>query len=132
MTITPMKILMIHGNKKESAKLAIMLKRFEHPVVFADGVDTLEFNPDNYDLIIVDEHLPEGAGVLLLHKFSEKTRSKTIYLSSADEEERIFFQTSLNIYECMGKPIKPMDIAVVACDFFVSSYCEQGNFASLS
>ena len=122
MTISPMKILMVHANREERGKLAIMLARFEHPVTFSDGIDSLEFNPDNYDLIIVDEHLTEGEGILLLHKFSKKIRSKTIYLSSGDEKVRAFYQNSLEIYECMEKPVKPMSLAVVACDFFVSSH----------
>ena len=131
MTVSPMKILMIHANREERGKLAIMLARFEHPVTFSDGIDSLEFNPDNYDLIIVDEHLTGGEGILLLYKFSKKTRSKTIYLSSGDEKVRAFYKNSLELYECMGKPVKPMNLAVVACDFFVSSHFYNGEFATL-
>ena len=132
MNISPMKIMMVYGNREERGKLAIMLARFEHPVTFSDGIDSLELNPDNYDLIIVDEHLNGGEGILLLHKFSKKIRSKTIYLSSGDEKVRAFYQNSLEIYECMGKPIKPMDLAVVVCDFFVSSHFENGKLATMS
>ena len=132
MTISPMKIMMVHANREERGELAIMLARFEHPVTFSDGIDSLEFNPDNYDLIIVDEHLTEGAGILLLQKFSKKIRSKTIYLSSGDEKVRDFYQNSLEIYECMEKPVKPMDLAVVACDYFVSSHLNYGTHATLS
>ena len=132
MTISPMKIMMVHANREERGELAIMLARFEHPVTFSDGIDSLEFNPDNYDLIIVDEHLTEGAGILLLQKFSKKIRSKTIYLSSGDEKVRDFYQNSLEIYECMKKPVKPMDLAVVACDFFVSSQFNNWEFATLN
>ena len=132
MNISPMKIMMVHVNREERGELAIMLARFEHPVTFSDGIDTLEFNPDNYDLVIVDEHLTEGAGILLLQKFSKKILSKTIYLSSGDEKIRDFYQNSLEIYECMGKPVKPMDLAVVACDFFVSSHINNGDLATLN
>jgi DNA-binding response OmpR family regulator len=132
MTISPMKILMVHSNREERGQLASMLSRFEHPVTFSDGIDSLEFNPDNYDLIIVDEHLTQGSGVLLLRKLSKKIRSKTIYLSSGDETVRAFYQSSLEIYECMGKPVKPMDLAVVACDFFVSCHFNNGEFATMS
>jgi DNA-binding response OmpR family regulator len=131
MNVSPMKIMMVHGNRVERGKLAIMLARFEHPVAFSDGINSLEFNPDNYDLIIVDEDLIEGDGILLVHKFSKKIRSKTIFLSSGDERVRAFYQNSLEIYECMGKPVKPMDLAVVACDFFVSSHFNNGEFATL-
>ena len=132
MTISPMKIMMVHANREERGELAIMLARFGNPVTFSDGIDSLEFNPDNYDLIIVDEHLTEGTGILLLQKFSKKIRSKTIYLSSGDEKVRDFYQNSLEIYECMEKPVKPMDLAVVACDYFVSSHLNNGTHATLS
>jgi hypothetical protein len=132
MKISPMKIMMFHGNREERARLAIMLSRFEHPVTFSDEIDSLEFNPVNYDLIIVDENVAVDAGILLLKKFSKKIRSKTIFLSSSDKKVRAFYQNSLEIYECMGKPVKPMDLAVVACDFFVSSYFNNGKLATLS
>jgi DNA-binding NtrC family response regulator len=132
MTISPMKIMMVHANREERGVLAIMLARFEHTVTFSDGIDSLEFNPDNYDLIIVDEHLTEGAGILLLHKFSKKILSKTIFLSSGDEKVRAFYKNSLEIYECMEKPVKQMSLAVVACDFFVSSHFNNEKHATLS
>lgn len=132
MNIASMKILMIHGNKEERGQLAIMLARFDHGVVFADGMSLSETNLDKYDLIIVDEHLPEGAGIVLLNQLSAKIRSKIIYLSSGDEKERAFYQNSLDIYECMGKPVKPMDLAVVACDFYVSSHLNDEKLAALS
>ena len=74
MTISPMKIMMVHANREERGELAIMLARFGNPVTFSDGIDSLEFNPDNYDLIIVDEHLTEGEGILLLKKLSSPLR----------------------------------------------------------
>ena len=130
MNIAPMRILMFHGDKKERGQLAIMLSRFEHGVVFAD--DVTGQNLDDFELIIVDEHLPEGAGIVLLNQFSEKVRSKTIYLSSGDEKERAFYQNTLGIYECMGKPVKPMELAVVTCDFYVSSNLKEEKLAPLS
>jgi len=132
MNVTPMKILMVHGDKEERGQLAIMLARFEHGVVFGDGVDLSEYNLEKYDLIIVDEHLSEGSGIVLLQQFSEKTRSRTIFFSSNDEKERVFCQNSLGIYECMGKPVKPMDLAVTACDFYVSSHLNDCKLEPLS
>lgn len=132
MKVTPMKILMVHADKVERGQLAIMLARFDHGVVFVNGMALSELNFDDYDLIIVDEHLPEIAGIVLMRQFSEKIRLKTIYFSSGDEKERAFYQNSLDIYECMGKPVKPMELAVVACDFFVSSHLNSESFAPLS
>jgi DNA-binding response OmpR family regulator len=132
MKVTPMKILMVHADKVKRGQLAIMLARFDHGVVFVNGMALSELNFDDYDLIIVDEHLHEVSGIVLLQQLSEKIRCKTIYFSSGDEKERVFHQNSLNIYECMGKPVKPMDLAVVACDFFISSYSSDERFAPLS
>ena len=110
-----------------------MLARFNHGVVFSNGMIEINLDKlDKYDLIIVDEHLPEGAGIVLLHQMSAKIRSKTIYLSSGDEKERDFYQNTMGIYECMKKPVKPMDLAVVTCDFYVSYHFNDESTASLS
>jgi DNA-binding response OmpR family regulator len=132
MSITPMKILMVHGDKKERGELAIMLARFEHGVAFADGMASSEFSPDSYDLIIVDEPLSEGFGLILLQQLSLKNRAKIILLTNRSEQESAFYQSSLGVYECLEKPVKPMDLAVVACDYFVSSHLNDGRLASLS
>jgi DNA-binding response OmpR family regulator len=132
MSVTPMKILMVHDDKMERGQLAIMLARFEHGVEFASEISLTKINLDKYDLIIVDEHLSEGSGIVLLQQFSAKTRSRTIFLSSNGEKERAFFQSSLGIYECMGKPVKPMDLAVTACDFYVFSHLNDESLAPLS
>jgi DNA-binding response OmpR family regulator len=132
MNITPMKILMVHGNKEERGQLAIMLARFEHGVEFASEISLPKFNLDNYDLIIVDEDLSDGSGIVLLQQFSAINRSKTIFLSSGGEKERAFYQSSLGIYECMGKPVKPMDLAVIACDFYVSAHLNDWRLEPLS
>ncbi len=132
MNITPMKILMVHGDKLKRGQLAIMLARFEHGVVFASEISLPEINLDEYDLIIVDEHLSDGPGIDLLKQFSAITKSKTIFLSSGGERERAFYQNSLGIYECMGKPVKPMDLAVIACDFYVSSHLNEWRLEPLS
>lgn len=132
MNITPMKILMVHGDKVKRGQLAIMLARFEHGVVFASEIFLPEIKLDLYDLIIVDEHLSDGSGIVLLEQFSAKNRSKTIFLSSDDEKKRAFYQNYLGIYECMGKPVKPMDLAVIACDFYVSSHLNEFRLEPLS
>jgi DNA-binding NtrC family response regulator len=132
MNITPMRILMVHADREERGQLAIMLARFEHGVAFVDGMASSDFNPDNYDLIIVDEPLSEDIGIFLLKHISVKTRAKIILLASGSENMRAFYQSSLGIYECLEKPVKPMALAVVACDYFVSSHLNEGKFATLS
>ncbi len=121
---------MVHADKTERGKLAIMLARFGHCVSFADGSEGMELSTDIYDLIIVDEYLSSGAGFIFLQHLSSKIRAKTIFLSRRGREARIICQNST--YECMEKPVKPIDLAVVACDFFVSHLVNEEDPASLS
>lgn len=132
MNIIPMKILLVHQDREERGKFAILLGRFGHSVAFADGIGSSNLRPDDYDLIIVDEYLLLASGFDFLQHLSPKVRAKTIYLSSGGEKERAICQTKTGIYECMGKPVKPMELAVVACDFFVIIYLNNENLAPLS
>ncbi len=130
MSIAPMKILMFHADKEERGKLAIMLARFDHCVAFSDGIALDDLNFEDYDLIIVDEYLSNSSGFVLLQHLPEKVRTKTIFLASGGEKERTLCQESLGIYDCIEKPVKPMDLAVVACDFFVSEFLSEETLLS--
>jgi len=132
MKISSMKILMVHADKEERGRLAIMLARFEHSIAFTNKIDVFDLKLDAYDLIIVDEDLSDGPGYVFLKQLSSKYRAKTILMSNSDKKERSFCQSSMGIYECMKKPVKPMDLAVVVCDFFVSFYLSDNNLTSLS
>ncbi|MBT5550674.1 MAG: hypothetical protein HOJ79_09370 [Nitrospina sp.] len=116
MNIPPRKILMVHGDKEERGKLAIMLARFDHCISF---VETMT-QPDEFDLIILDENMTQGAGFVYLQQLSTEDRAKTVYLSSGGKEERRLCRDSMGIYECLEKPVVPIDLAVVVCDFFIS------------
>ena len=132
MKISSMKILMVHADKEERGRLAIMLARFEHSVAFTNKVDVFDLKLDSYDLIIVDEELSDGPRYVFLRQLSSKYRAKTILMSNSGTQERAVCQSSMGIYECMKKPIKPMDLAVVVCDFFVSFYLSDNSLASVS
>ena len=132
MKISSMKILMVHADKEKRGQLAIMLARFEHSIAFANGMDLSEFTPDKYDLIIVDGYLSDGSGCDLIQHLSSKSRAKTIFMSDGDDKDRALYQSSMGIYECMKKPVKPMDLAAVVCDFYVSFYLSDESLASLS
>ena len=132
MKISSMKILMVHADKEERGRLAIMLARYEHSVAFTNKVDVFDLKLDSYDLIIVDEELSDGPGYVFLRQLSSKYRAKTILMSNSGTQERAVCQSSMGIYECMKKPIKPMDLAVVVCDFFVSFYLSDNSLASVS
>ena len=132
MKISSMKILMVHADKEERGRLAIMLARFEHSIAFANELNSSGLKLDTYDLIIVDEDLSDGSGYIFLKQLPSKYRSKKILMSNSSKEERIVCQSSMGLYECIKKPPKPMDLAVVVCDFYVSFYLNDDSVASLS
>ena len=122
MNIFPRKILMAHGDKEERGKLAIMLARFGHCISFADAISRSKFCVGEYDLNIVDEHLAQSAWFAFLQHLSSENQAKTIFLSSEGKKERRLFRDSMGIYECLQKPVIPIDLAVVVCDFFISCF----------
>ena len=121
MNIPQRKILLAHSNRKERGKLAIMLSQFEHCVSFPDEAKRPNFKDDEFDLIIVDEFFSQGPGFVFLQHLSKDNRSKTIFLSSASEVERNRCREAMGIYECIEKPLTPISLAVIVCDFFISS-----------
>ena len=132
MSISPMKILMFHSDKEERGKLAIMLARFDHCVAFSDGTDLKDINFEDYDLFIVDEYILDGSGLIFLQQLPQKIRAKTIFLASGEEKSTALCQESSGIYDCMKKPVKPMELAVVACDFFFTEYLNEKTLSPLS
>ncbi len=124
MSITPRKILLVHTDRNERAKLAIMLARFGHSVTFSDGTELPEFSDEKYDLIIIDDCHDRVAGFIYLQDLSLENRSKTIFLSGAgeDTEKRRKLVDDLGVYECLARPVTPINLAVVVCDFFLSSF----------
>lgn len=131
MNIPPRKILMVHGDKEKRGKLAIMLTRFGHCVSFSDGDRKPEFSTDEYDLIIVDDYLARSAGYIFLQHLSKEYRARTIFLSSRGIEERILCLDTMNIFECIEKPVETIDLAVVVCDFFISNLPHEEYMASI-
>ena len=131
MKISSMKILMVHADKEERGRLAIMLARFEHSIAFANELNSSGLKLDTYDLIIVDEDLSDGSGYIFLKQLPSKNRAKTILMSNSSKEESIDWQSSMGLYECIKKPAKPMALAVVVCDFYVSFYLNDDSVASL-
>lgn len=132
MNITPRKILMIHGDKDERGILAIMLTKFGHSVYFSDEPRSLIMEAKNYDLHIFDEKPLDGIGSVLLKDLSLENRNKTILLSYGNFEERRVCKESMGLFECMAKPIVPIDLAVVVCDFFISRVSKEMQLAPLS
>ncbi len=114
---------MVHADREEGGNLAIMLARFGHCVSFADGSEGTGLSTDMYDLIIVDEDI---SSIIVDEDIS--SGAGFIFLSNGDCEAKRICRNST--YECMEKPVKPIDLAVVVCDFFVSRLVSREDMAS--
>jgi len=125
MTIAPKKILLVHNNPQERGRLAIMLSRFGHEVKFSCGKDCTDQLIQANDVVIVDDRLPGRSGLNFIYQISSKQRKKIIYLSPLPSLMASMEMQSLNIYECITKPVDPLKLAVVVCDYFVESAMEQ-------
>ena len=124
MTIAPKKILLVHNDRQERGQLAIMLSRFGHEVKFSSGKDCPDQLTRANDVVIVDERLSGKSGLDLIHSVSSRQRKKIIYLSSLSSQAAIKMH-KLNIYEWVTKPIDPLKLAVVVCEYFVEFSMEQ-------
>ena len=130
MTIKPKKILLVHSNPQERGKLAIMLSRFGHEVRFSYGNGSPDQMVKSHDLVIIDDELDGNSGLAFLNQISSKFCEKVIYLASypfvaASQEVR-----SLNINEWVAKPVDPLKLAVVVCDYFVEVSSRQNILTS--
>jgi DNA-binding NtrC family response regulator len=120
MKIESKKILMVHNNHDERGRLGIMLARFDHEVRFSCGKGCPDQLSRDNDLVIVDNKLAGQSGFNFLKQISKEQCEKVIFLSS-----HLWFGVfedlqKLNIYEWMIKPVDPLKLAVVVCDYFVS------------
>ena len=124
MTIEPKKILLVHNDPRERGRLAIMLSRFGHEVKFSSGRDCPDQLTRAQDVVIVDERLSGQSGLDFIDNIPSRQRKKIIYLSSLSSQAAMKMY-KLNIYEWVTKPIDPLKLAVVVCDYFVESSMEQ-------
>ena len=124
MTIAPKKILLVHNDPQERGRLAIMLSRFGHEVKFSSGRDCPDQLTREQDVMIVDERLSGRSGLDFIDKIPSSQRKKIIYLSSLSSQAAMKM-CKLNIFEWVTKPIDPLKLAVVVCDYFVESAMEK-------
>ena len=124
MTIAPKKILLVHNDRQERGRLAIMLSRFGHEVKFSCGKDCSDELIRAYDVVIVDDRLSEKSGLDFIGDISSRQRNKIIYLSPLSSLVAMKMK-NLDIYEWVTKPIDPLKLAVVVCDYFVESAMEK-------
>ena len=119
MTITPKKILLIHKNTQERGRLAIMLSRFGHEVQFSRGEGCTDQMFLSNDLVIIDDQLDKKSGLDIINQISGKLCKKVIYLASRPFLAASMELQNLDIYEWVTKPVDPLKLAVVVCDYFV-------------
>ena len=119
MTIAPKKILLIHNNSQERGKLAIMLSRFGHEVSFSSGKGCTDQMLMSNDLVIIDDQLDKKSGLDIINQISANLCEKVIYLASRPFLAASMELQNLNIYEWVTKPVDPLKLAVVVCDYFV-------------
>ena len=119
MTIAPKKILLIHNNPQERGKLAIMLSRFGHEVRFSSGKGCTNQMLMSNDLVIIDDQLGNNSGLNFINQISSRLCEKVIYLASHSFLAASRELQNLNFYEWVTKPVDPLKLAVVVCDYFV-------------
>ena len=119
MTIAPKKILLIHNNPHERGKLAIMLSRFGHEVRFSSGKGCTNQMLMSNDLVIIDDQLGNNSALNFINQISSRLCEKVIYLASHPFLAASRELQNLNFYEWVTKPVDPLKLAVVVCDYFV-------------
>ena len=119
MTIAPKKILLVHNNPQERGRLAIMLSRFGHEVRFSSGKGSPDQMLMSNDLVIIDDQLDRKSGLDFINQISDRLCEKVIYLASRPFLAASMELQNLNIYEWVTKPVDPLKLAVVVCDYFV-------------
>ena len=119
MTIEPKKILLIHNNDQERGRFAIMLSRFGHEVRFSCGKGCMDQMLMSNDLVIIDDQLDKKSGLDIIKQISGTLCEKVIYLASRPFLAASMELQNLNIYEWVTKPVDPLKLAVVVCDYFV-------------
>lgn len=121
MTIASKKILLVHNNPEERGRLGIMLSRFGHEIRFSCGKGCPDQLSQDNDLVIVDDKLSGQSGFEFIKNISSKHYGKVIYLSAFPNLEGLSGQLNFNIYDWITKPVDPLKLAIVVCDFFVEA-----------
>jgi DNA-binding response OmpR family regulator len=71
------------------------------------------------DLVIIDDQLDKKSGLDIINQISANLCEKVIYLASRPFLAASMELQNLNIYEWVTKPVDPLKLAVVVCDYFV-------------
>ena len=96
-----------------------MLSRFGHEVRFYCGKGCTDQMLMSNDLVIIDDQLDKKSGLDIINQISGKLCKKVIYLASRPFLAASMELQNLDIYEWVTKPVDPLKLAVVVCDYFV-------------
>ena len=96
-----------------------MLSRFGHEVQFSRGEGCTDQMFLSNDLVIIDDQLDKKSGLDIINQISGKLCKKVIYLASRPFLAASMELQNLDIYEWVTKPVDPLKLAVVVCDYFV-------------
>jgi len=96
-----------------------MLSRFGHEVQFSRGEGCTDQMFLSNDLVIIDDELDKKSGLDIINQISGKLCKKVIYLASRPFLAVSMELQNLDIYEWVTKPVDPLKLAVVVCDYFV-------------
>jgi len=109
-----MKILICEDNKLAMRALSVFLSKEGYETYNAiDGIEAMELlNTNEYDLILVDIHLPFHSGLELIRHLRSDLKKKTpVIIVSAFSDPQIQRQArELGIDEYVVKPIDPTNL----------------------
>ena len=96
-----------------------MLSRFGHEVRFSSGKGCTNQMLMSNDLVIIDDQLGNNSGLNFINQISSRLCEKVIYLASHPFLAASRELQNLNFYEWVTKPVAPLKLAVVVCDYIV-------------
>ena len=103
-----------------------MLYRFGHKVrLVTYGKEAKErLQSEDFDLIIVNHALGDMSGIEFLGQNQKENNAKAIYLFDKGNIEEFIQVVNLGAFECVSKPIIPIQFAVLVFDFFIENLKE--------
>ena len=118
----PKKILVMASGEQDYFPVVFMLMRFGHEVrYFLKTHKALkELETESFDLILLNDRLPNMSGLEFLKNMQMEERRKVIFLCYQSDGRFHAEITSLGVSQIISQSINPIQIAVAVCEYFVS------------